>query len=116
MAIISSLMRGIPATLHAAGSSLAASGTRYAIPPSFLNHKITIKTSAGVSAGAIQPESADVADYAGNWNPVGGGPINVPAASSEYEYIFQGRFSALGASITTPVVGGTIEVTIVSTP
>lgn len=108
MTQIISAMRGVPVTLQSAETD--GNGIGIAIPNSFHSHKLTIKTSAGVSAGAVQPESALVADYSGTWNPLGGGPITVPAASSELEYNFEGIYSAIRAPISTPIVGGTIDV------
>lgn len=108
------LQPGIPGNVHVAGAA-TANGVRFAVPHGCVNHKLTIKSSAGVASGAVQPESADRPSYAGTWNPVGGGPITVPAASSQIEYEFQGAFKSLGARISTIVVGGTIDVTLVST-
>ena len=115
MAVIKSAMRGVIEPLHSAGVA-TANGIALAIPSSYIHHKIIIKTSAGVASGAVQPESADVADYTGTWNPIGGGPITVPAASSIYEYEFTGRFSAIRARISTIVVGGTVDISYVGSP
>lgn len=115
MTTYASAMRGIPVDLLPAGSVSTGAGTAIAIPPSFNNHKFTITTSAGVASGAVQPESAD-ASYAGTWNPIGGGPITVPAASSTLEYQFSGRFNAIRANITTIIGGGTVQVTYTGTP
>lgn len=101
-------MRGVQETIQNAKST--GNGDALAIPSSFNNHKLIIKTSAGVSAGAIQPENADSVGYTGTWGQIGGGPITVPAASSTITYEFSGRFSALRARISTDIVGGTITV------
>jgi hypothetical protein len=105
-----SAMRGVPVDLIPAGTSATGAGTAIAIPPSFTKHKFRIITSVGVASGAVQPESADNPAYSGTWNPIGGGPITVPAASSELEIEFEGRFSSVRANITTIIGGGTIEV------
>lgn len=109
-------MRGVPVDLIAAGSSATGARTGIAIPPSFNHHKISIITSAGVASGAIQPESAPDPSYAGTWNPIGGGPITVPAASSVLEYEFEGAFTAIRANITTIIGGGTVQVTYTGRP
>lgn len=105
-----SATKGVPVDLIPAGSSATGRYTGVSIPSSFRQHKITIKTSAGVASGAIQPESADNPSYSGTWNPIGGGAITVPAASSELEYEFEGIFSAIAADITTIIGGGTVQV------
>jgi hypothetical protein len=105
-----SAMRGVPVTLLLDQSADETTSFGLAIPSSFKQHKITIKSGAGVVSGKVQPESADSPDYTGIWNPLGGGPIDVPAASSETEYNFSGIFSALRARIETAIGGGTITV------
>lgn len=108
---IKSAMRGVPVTLIDGLAALNSEGA-IAIPNSFHQHKINIKVSAGVNAGAVQPETADNAEYAGTWNPLGGGAIDVSgSASSELEYNFEGVYSAFRARISTLVVGGTVTVT-----
>ena len=87
-------------------------GTAIPIPSSFRRHKFTIKGLPTISAGAIQLESADAVDYAGTWNPLGGGPITVVDAS-EIEYNFEGIYGALRARISTTIVGGTVTVSYV---
>lgn len=105
-----SATKGVPVTLQDAATS--GNGTAIAIPPSFRFHKINIKVSAGVSAGAIQPETADTPAYAGTWNPLGGGPIDISAlASNEFEYNFEGIYSALRGRLSTGMTGGTVTVT-----
>ncbi len=111
-----SAMRNIPVDLIPAGTSATGAGTPITIPPSFNRHKIAIITSAGVASGAVQPESAGDPAYAGTWNPVGGSPITVPAASSTLEYQFEGRFNSIRANITTIIGSGTIQVTYTGTP
>lgn len=109
-------MRGVPVDFLPALSSATGPGEGFAIPPSFFKHKIAIITSAGVASGAVQPESAQDPSYAGTWNPIGGGPITVPAASSTLEYQFTGYFSAIRANISTIIGGGTIQVTYEGAP
>lgn len=109
MAQLKSAMSGVPVTLQDAVSATGR-GTVIAIPDSFKHHKIIIKTSAGVVSGAIQPETADTYDYAGTWAPIGGGPITVPAASSEVEYTFEGVYRFFAARISTVIGGGTVTV------
>lgn len=103
-------IRGLQTVVQSAVTT--GNGTALAIPPSVNNHKFTIEGSAGIASGAIQIESASSPDYTGTWNPVGGGPINVPV-SSQLEVNFQGVFSALRARVSTAVVGGTVTVTYV---
>lgn len=109
MSIIIAAMNSIPVTLQ---NELSATGrgTIIAIPPSLTRHQIIIRTSAGVASGAIQPETADAFDYAGTWAPIGGGPITVPAASSELEYNWEGTYQFLAARISTVIGGGTVTV------
>lgn len=110
MTTYQSAMRGVPVTLQNAASADEAPGLALAIPDSFKHHTIIIQTSAGVASGAVQPESADNPAYAGVWAPVGGGPITVPAASSESIYNFEGVFKALRCRISTIIGGGTVTV------
>lgn len=107
---IVSPMRGVPLTLHAALSASTANGVEFAPPNSFRRHKFNMKGSAGISSGAMQPESADVVGYSGTWNPIGGGPI-AAVASSELEYEFEGLYSALRFRISTIIADGTITAT-----
>lgn len=102
--------KGVAIDLLPALTSATGAGTAIAIPPGITKHKFRIITSVGVASGAVQPESADNPSYSGTWNPIGGGPITVPAASSELEYEFEGRFSAIRANVTTIIGGGTIQV------
>ena len=104
-----SATKGVPVTLQNAQTS--GNGLAIAIPPSFIHHKIIISWSAGVGAGAIQPENADNPNYSGTWAPVGGGPIAFSAASSEITFEFVGVFAAIRARISTTVTGGTVTVT-----
>jgi len=116
MTTYNAAMRGVPADIFPAGTSATGPGTAFAVPPSFFKHKIAIICSAGVASGAVQPESAQDPSYSGTWNPIGGGPITVPAASSTLEYQFTGYFSAIRANITTIIGGGTIQVTYEGAP
>lgn len=108
MSKVKSPMRGVAVTLQDAATS--GSGLVIAIPPSFANHEIIIKGSAGVSAGAVQPEVASSADYAGDWAALGGGPITV-LDDGEVLYSFVGLYSFLKVRISTPIVDGTVTVT-----
>ncbi len=110
MTTYNAAMRGVPVDLLPAGSSATGPGTGIAIPPSFNHHKLRIITSAGVASGAVQPESSGDPAYTGTWNSIGGGPITVPAASSELEIEFEGQFNCVRANITTIIGGGTIQV------
>ncbi len=105
-------MRGNPVVLQNAQSDVGG-GIVIAIPSSFHHHTIIIASGAGVASGAIQPETATANDYSGTWAPVGGGPITVPAASTELEYSFEGVFQFLRARISTIIGGGTVTVTYV---
>jgi len=96
-------MKGYPVTLQSAQTT--GNGTVLAIPPNFRYHKIIIKGASGVTAGAIQPESADAVDYAGTWAPIGGGPISV-GNNIEKEYSWEGVMSFFRARISTTVSGG----------
>lgn len=102
-------LKGVPVVLHAAGSSGAARGKVLAIPDSFRRHKITIIGSAGISAGAIQPETAETYNYSGTWAPIGGGPV-LASASSSLIIEFEGIYRFLAARISTAIGSGTVEV------
>lgn len=116
MTTYNAAMRGVPIDLLPALTSATGPGTAIAIPPSFSRHKITIICSAGVASGAVQPESGPDPSYGGTWNPIGGGPITVPAASAEIEYQFEGFFSSIRANITTIIGSGTVQVTYEGAP
>lgn len=111
MTYYKSPLAGIPITLQDAATATGR-GLAIAIPKSFRRHKFTIRGNGAVGAGAIQFESASAVDYAGTWNPLGGGPVTVLAAS-ELEYEFEGVYSALQARISTTVTVGTVTVTYV---
>lgn len=85
-------------------------GLVLAIPASFKRHTVTIQGSAGVGAGAVQLESADSYNYAGTWNPVGGGPVTV-AATTEKVINFEGTYLFIRARISSDITGGTVTVT-----
>ncbi len=110
MTTYKSATKGVPVVLLLDKSADETTSIGLAIPSSFRQHKLTIKSGAGVASGGVQPESADNAGYSGTWNPIGGGEITVPAASTEYEYNFEGIFNAIRARINTVVAGGTITV------
>jgi hypothetical protein len=104
-------MRGVPVVIIPAGTSATGRYQVLAIPNSFRRHIFIVKTSAGVASGAVQPEAANESDYAGTWAPIGGGPVTVPAASSELAIEFEGVYNFLACRISTVIGGGTIEVT-----
>ena len=110
MAYTKSPMRGVEVVVHAAGTSATGRGQVLAVPNSFRRHKFTVKTSAGVASGAVQPECAEESDYAGTWAPIGGGPVTVPAASASLIIEFEGVYNFLACRISTIIGGGTIEV------
>lgn len=105
---IKSPMKGFLFTLQDAQTS--GNGEVLAIPSTYTNHKFTIKGSAGVSAGAVQPEAADENDYSGTWAQIGGGPVTV-VASTELIVSYQGNLKFIRARISTAVVDGTVTVT-----
>lgn len=106
-------MRGVPEVLQ--NLATTGNGTAIALPPSFRHHTLTIKGNGAVGAGAIQPETSDDITYAGTWNPLGGGPITVVAAS-EIQYSWEGIFNAFRARISTDITVGTVTVTYEGTP
>lgn len=105
---IKSVTRGVPVILQDAATD--GDGIVLAIPNSFHSHKLSAVFTALVSAGEYQPESADTFDYAGTWNPLGGGTIAFDA-DSELDYNFEGVYQFIRARITTPLVGGTVTIT-----
>jgi len=68
--------------------------------------------TAGVSAGAVQIETADDPTYAATWAPVGS-PITVVPSEETVVEVF-GPFAAVRARISTPIVGGTVTVTVIA--
>jgi hypothetical protein len=111
MSYTKSPMRGVPVVIIPAGSSATGQYQILAIPNSFSKHRFIVKTSAGVASGAVQPETSDDAAYAGTWAPIGGGPVTVPAASSDLAIEFEGVYNFLACRISTIIGGGTITVT-----
>jgi len=100
-------MSGVAFALQAPGST-TGNGNVLAIPPSFRNHNILIKGSAGIGAGAIQIETSnDIAD-ANTWAPIGG-PVTV-IASTDIVVNLTGYFKFLRARISTNLTGGTVGV------
>lgn len=102
-----SATKGVAITLQAAGTT-TGNGIAVNIPPGFKNHTIIVIGTAGISAGAVQVESADSDSYAGTWNAEGS-PL-AAAASAEVAAHLTGVFLALRARVSTTVVGGTITV------
>ena len=79
------------------------------------NHTFTIRTSAALT-GAVQIETAHAYDYTGEWNPLGGGPIDlstIPAAAAGVgilQLMFSNvTFTAARVRISTVVAGGTVS-------
>jgi len=95
-------MSGVPVDLISAATT--GSGI-IALPPSFRNHTIIIKTASGVTSGAIQIETANDPSYSGTWAPIGGGPITVVAAA-EIVANFTGVFNFVQARVSTTIAGG----------
>lgn len=104
-----SAARGVPYTLQLAATT--GNGNVIAIPNTFHRHKVVIKWSAGVSAGAVQIEGSDDPAFAGTWNAIGGGPIATAAANSIQSHEWEGIYTFIRVRITTNVVGGTVTVT-----
>jgi hypothetical protein len=97
-------MSGVPYKLQDATTT--GNGNVVAPPPSFRNHTLLVSVPAGVTAGSIQPEySNDDADTK-TWAPIGGGPVTVPAASSNLVIEFTGLYRFIRARIVTTVSGG----------
>lgn len=74
------------------------------------NLTLYVDGSAGISAGAVQLETASDPAYAGTWAAIGS-PVTVTASTSK---IVQqaGVFGAVRARISTNVTGGTVTVTL----
>lgn len=102
MSAPSAAMSGIPLTLI--DSKTTGNGI-VAVPPSFQNHNILIKTAADVTSGAVQIETNNDYTDAGTWAQVGGGPITVVAATSVVAN-FSGYFNFLRARVSTTIAGG----------
>lgn len=103
-----SATRGVPYTLQSAATT--GNGLVIAIPNTFHRHKISITTTAGIGAGAVQIETSDNPAFTGTWAPVGGGPI-VLASNAHQSIDFEGVFSFIRVRISTNVTGGTVTVT-----
>jgi hypothetical protein len=71
-----------------------------------------ITGSAGVSAGAVQLETAPSATFAGTWAPLGTAVTVVASTTAVATTI--GSFKAIRARISTPVTGGTVSVQVVA--
>lgn len=98
-------MSGVPYSLQAATTT--GNGDIVAPPMSFRNHQLLVTSAAGVSAGAIQPETSNDNTDAGTWAPIGGGPVTVPAASTDAIIEFTGIYRFIRARISTTISGGT---------
>lgn len=94
-------------------ASSTGNGTPAKLDGGAREHSIYIQTSAGVSAGAVQLETAEDSAYAGTWAPLGS-PVTVPAASSETVVQVTGAFGAIRARISTGISGGTVSVFLVA--
>lgn len=73
-----------------------------------IEHIFYIIGSAGVSAGAVQIETAHTKGYAGTWAAIGT-PTTI-VASSVLAVRVSGVYRALRARISTNVTGGTVTV------
>jgi len=102
VAITKSTTRGVNTTLQLAQTT--GNGTVVAIPDSLRHHTLYIKGASGVTAGAIQPETADSYDYAGTWAPIGS-PVSV-GNNTEVIVQFEGVYKFFRARISTTVSGG----------
>ncbi len=69
---------------------------------------IYITGSAGISAGAVQLESAPTPGYTGTW-AAHGSPITVAADTTKIVQVV-GSLGVVRARISTNVVGGTVDV------
>lgn len=103
--------QGIPITIQDAATS--GNGTAIAIPPSFRRHTLYITGSAGISAGAVQPEVSPFPD--GPWAALGGGPITV-VVSDTVVFNWEGQVNAVRCIISTTIVDGTVTVRYVGIP
>lgn len=110
--MISAAMSGVAFTLQDAKTT--GNGNVIVIPSSITKHRLTIKGSTGVSAGTIQPESANASDYSGTWSQIGGGPITV-VDDTELEYNWEGNYSFIRSRISTDITDGTVTVTYTGT-
>lgn len=106
-------MRGVPFVLQDAAQS--GNGAVILVPPSFKEHRITIRGAGGVAAGAVQPEAADAPDYSGTWGRIGGGPVTVVDVA-ELVVSFEGVFNAIRCRISTNIVMGNVTVTYTGHP
>jgi hypothetical protein len=101
-------MRGVQISLQ--DGAVSGDGLTIAIPDSFKHHTISIKSShLGITAGAVQPETSNEVDYTGTWAQIGGGPITV-VSNTIIVITFEGVYNFIRARISTPIVGGDIEV------
>lgn len=108
MGITKSATRGVAVRLQDAATT--GDGEQIALPSSFKNHTLYIKGGTGVSAGAIQPEVANLPEDADAlWAPVGGGPVTI-VADQTIAIQLTGVFGAIRARISTTVVNGTVTV------
>jgi hypothetical protein len=64
---------------------------------------------AGTGAGAVQPESAHVAAYAGTW-AAEGSPVAWSAADKVHKVSITGASFVARCRISTGVTGGTVDV------
>ena len=97
-------MSGVPYKLQDATTT--GNGNIVAPPTSFRHHTLLVSVPAGVTAGAIQPETSNDDTDVGVWAPIGGGPVAVPAASSDLLIEFTGLYRFIRARITTTISGG----------
>lgn len=91
--------------------SAATTGSGTVTPAETINrreHTFYIVGSSGVSAGAVQIETAPSAEYAGTWAPLGNA-VTVVASTAAVVNV-TGAFGAIRARISTTVADGTVSV------
>lgn len=74
---------------------------------------IYVVWGAGCSAGAVQIETADDIEYTGTWAPLGSA-ISWAAANKQDVLQVSGALGAIRARVSTTIVGGTVNVKIVT--
>jgi hypothetical protein len=87
-------------------------GTEVAMNGRGREHVFYLTGSAGISAGAVQPEHAPTPGYTGTWQAIGS-PITL-AASTTKAVAYTGCLGYVRARISTNVVGGTVDVDLFS--
>lgn len=97
--------------LFAANQPMQTAATTGTGPAVALNHAqrsvVYLKGSAGISAGAVQVETADTPDYAGTWTPEST-PVTV-TASALFQVDINRPVGAVRTRVTTNFTGGTFS-------